>query len=275
MLGKVIGFGRTAEIREWGDGRVVKLFHPGFPQAAIEREASAAALAHSLGVPTPALFQTVEVDGRLGIVFQRVSGTTMLQDLARRPWMLLSHAYGLARLQAHLHQMEGSGLPDLRERLARRIERSSVLTPAEKAAIVRRLGDLPDGDALCHGDLHPDNVVLTRSGPVLIDWMNAACGHPAADAARTAITLRLSLPPEGQMSAWVALGRCLFYRLYLRHYLRIGPASACQLLAWELPVAADRACEGLPRKEVQALYALVASRPDKTPQGPEALPPAG
>lgn len=274
MPGKVIGFGRTAEIREWDEGRVVKLFHPGFPRTAIEQEASAAVLAHSLGVPTPAVFDTVEVEGRLGIVFQRVSGTTMLQSLARRPWLVLRHARRLARLQAHLHRMNGSGLPNLRERLARRIERSRVLTPGEKAVIVRRLADLPGGDALCHGDMHPDNVVLTRNGPVVIDWMNAASGHPAADAARTAITLRLSLPPEGRVSAWLALGRHLFYRLYLHHYLRIGPASACQLLAWELPVAADRASEGLPCNELQALYALVASRLAATPQGPEDLLPA-
>ena len=31
------------------------------------------------------------------------------------------------------------------------------------------LNALPDGDFLCHGDFHPDNVMMTSGDPVLID----------------------------------------------------------------------------------------------------------
>ncbi len=35
------------------------------------------------------------------------------------------------------------------------------------------LNALPDGDFLCHGDFHPDNVMMTSGDPVLIDWPGA------------------------------------------------------------------------------------------------------
>ena len=42
---------------------------------------------------------------------------------------------------------------------------------------------------MCHGDLHPGNVILGRHGPVVIDWFDAARGVPAADVARSVTLL--------------------------------------------------------------------------------------
>ena len=50
---------------------------------------------------------------------------------------------------------------------------------------MERLAGLPDGDQLCHGDFRPDNLVLTASGPVVLDWMTATRGVPVADVVRT------------------------------------------------------------------------------------------
>jgi aminoglycoside phosphotransferase (APT) family kinase protein len=42
-----------------------------------------------------------------------------------------------------------------------------------------------DGDRLLHLDLHPANVILSKAGPVVVDWTNARSGKPALDAALT------------------------------------------------------------------------------------------
>ena len=34
-------------------------------------------------------------------------------------------------------------------------------------------------------DFHPENVILSPSGPVVIDWANARAGEPALDVAMT------------------------------------------------------------------------------------------
>jgi aminoglycoside phosphotransferase (APT) family kinase protein len=43
-----------------------------------------------------------------------------------------------------------------------------------------------------HLDLHPANVVLTASGPAVIDWPNAGRGDGLADVATTWVILRTS-----------------------------------------------------------------------------------
>ncbi len=44
----------------------------------------------------------------------------------------------------------------------------------------------PDGVALCH----PDNALMSVSGPIIIDWPDVTLGHPLADVARTLILCR-------------------------------------------------------------------------------------
>jgi tRNA A-37 threonylcarbamoyl transferase component Bud32 len=56
--------------------------------------------------------------------------------------------------------------------------------PAELAGLHERLHEiLFETDALLHRDLHPDNVILSPAGPVVVDWTNAAGGDPAVDVA--------------------------------------------------------------------------------------------
>lgn len=60
------------------------------------------------------------------------------------------------------------------------------------AALHDRLHRLPSPTgrgSILHRDLHPENVMLTARGPVVIDWHNAAEGPPAVDVCLTAIIL--------------------------------------------------------------------------------------
>ncbi|WP_213012987.1 phosphotransferase, partial [Paractinoplanes toevensis] len=45
------------------------------------------------------------------------------------------------------------------------------------------------GSTIVHLDLHPENVLLTRRGPVVIDWCNAGDGAGDLDTALSAIIL--------------------------------------------------------------------------------------
>jgi hypothetical protein len=118
----------------------------------------------------------------------------MLEDMMRRPWRMGKHAATLAALLDRLHAIPA---PDW--------------LPAP----------IGGGDALLHLDLHPENVILTASGPMVIDWPNAARGNGAADVAHTWLVLACSLPPEDPLKRAVTLaGRRLFLGLFLRHYSR-------------------------------------------------------
>lgn len=57
------------------------------------------------------------------------------------------------------------------------------------------------GDAIVHLDLHPENVLITSRGPVLIDWANARRGHWADDVAQTAVIVGGAIMTEPLASA--------------------------------------------------------------------------
>jgi aminoglycoside phosphotransferase (APT) family kinase protein len=74
------------------------------------------------------------------------------------------------------------------------------------------------GGVLPHLDLHPDNVILSHSGPVLIDWQGAVAGPAASDVVHTWLLLRTSLVPGPLVQRVVgSIGQRLFARTFLAH----------------------------------------------------------
>jgi len=88
--------GRTAEIFAWDDHHILKLYRDWCPPDWVEYEARTARAVWEAGIPSPAVGDIVEVDGRRGLIYQRLEGISMLQDMNARPWMLLKHARSLA-----------------------------------------------------------------------------------------------------------------------------------------------------------------------------------
>lgn len=108
--GRLIGRGRLAEVFAWGDDQAIKLFHPGRPRKLIEKEAYISRIAYGNGLNTPAVGEIVEADGRLGIVFELVEGTSMLSRIGGKPWLLVGCAHILAEQQAHMHGQKATNI---------------------------------------------------------------------------------------------------------------------------------------------------------------------
>jgi uncharacterized protein (TIGR02172 family) len=245
--GALIGAGRTAEVHAWGDEHILKLYQDWMPAASVEWEYAITRRAREAGLPVPAAKEIVHVDGRLGIVFERVHGISMLADLQKRPNAILSIARLLADLHAGMHACVLP--PDMysqRQQIERGIELSKGLSEAEKGAIRATLARLPDGNAVCHGDFHPDNVLMTDHGPVIIDWMTATRGHPLGDVARTALLFQTGGLPPGlsfTMRLLINAMRSLIYSTYIKRYLQLHPASRSEIDTWKLPIYAARLFE--------------------------------
>lgn len=259
-MDKPIAVGATAEIFAWENGQVLKLFHLRFGREAVEEEARIARLVHASGAPTPAVGDVMEVDGRFGLLYARVDGVSMLRAWLDRPWRIVYFARQLAQLQSALHALAAPpGMPGQKERLADDLRAAPSLPPPLRDELLARLAALPAGDRLCHGDFHPDNVLLTERGPLIIDWVDARSGNPMGDVARTSVLMRLSQPPAGVTLDWkVRLARHWFHRLWLSHYRRLSPCAPTELARWLPVVAAARLSEGVP--EADALLAFVKSR---------------
>jgi aminoglycoside phosphotransferase (APT) family kinase protein len=156
-----------------------------------------------------------------------------------------------------MHARTVQELPSQRQHLTNLIQKASPVPPERTAAALTALNQLPDGSRLCHGDYHPDNVLMSPNGPVIIDWAGATSGNPIADVARTSLLLRVGAPPPGGMShLLIGPARAFAHTTYVRRYLKRHPASRDELAAWRLPIAVARLGEGIP-EEKRRLLALI------------------
>ena len=196
FLGEKIGEGFSADIHAWAHGQVVKLFKVGASPRFGRHEARMTRAAFAAGAP--AVFDEVTLEGRFGIVLQRLDGPTLLQLLQTRA--VTSEQVGaiLATLYTSVHKTPPP--PDvlsLRGWIEAASQTSRDILPEHIATGVLTLIDrLPPGGGLCHADLHPGNVIMTADGPRIIDWACALRASAAFDIARAHVTLSELVPED-------------------------------------------------------------------------------
>jgi uncharacterized protein (TIGR02172 family) len=243
--------GRTAEIYVWDDRHILKLYRDWCPSDWVDYEARIARAVYEAGIPSPKAGEIVEVDGRRGMLYERLEGISMVQDLKARPWMLFSHGRSLAELQIQIHQKSTAELPTYKDRLHYDIRETSQLTDELRRKSLNLLDQLPNGQNVCHGDYHPENVLITREGPVVIDWMTACSGSPWADVARTSLILTVGARAAGkQIPLILRIMVRLYHRTYLHRYCSLRADTENELDRWTAVIAAARLSENIiPERE--------------------------
>ena len=114
----------------------------------------------------------------------------------QRAWIGSAHEVSAAGGQTRPLELLASAVPDMRDR----DDLGGRMTPKVRAAWVAAEPRLVDAcaalidvglpDTLVHGDLHPENVVITPSGYLIVDWSDAAVGNPFVDLATFLVRTR-------------------------------------------------------------------------------------
>jgi aminoglycoside phosphotransferase (APT) family kinase protein len=240
-LGTPIASGRTAEIFSWGEGHILKLTRANFPSLLADQEWKNAQIAWQAGARAPKPVEIIDVAGRRGVVFDRVDGPHMAQCMRNSLLRIRAHARQLASLHVELHTISAPALPSQHERVDWTLEHTAILPEHLKTAVHQLVAKLPGQDTICHGDFHPENIILTERGPVIIDWEGCMHGSPAADVAATCLWIRTALMFGKGLTGWVMrrIGNQL-ERAYLAEYNRLAPGRLEQLEAWVAVLAACR-----------------------------------
>jgi aminoglycoside phosphotransferase (APT) family kinase protein len=150
-------------------------------------------------------------------------------------------------------------LPEYKTKLKNEISRTGLLTEDVKSKLYEYIDQLADDNILCHGDFHPDNVLIAKDRAVIIDWMTAARGNPLADVARTSIMFKFGDVSEKPYleKKMINFFRTKFLSEYINHYMDISSVKLEQIEQWELPVAAARLSEGIPDSEKMTLLNFI------------------
>jgi uncharacterized protein (TIGR02172 family) len=258
--------GRTAQVITWDNNKVIKLFREGFTFSHIEKEEKISRTVFEVGLPVPAVHGIVEVEGRYGILFERVDGPSMMEEMITKPDELIRLTKLLSELHAKMHTITVTGLPSQRQKLASQIQSAPRLSDEEREAALTALTRLPEGNKLCHGDYHPGNILMSSRGPIVIDWVDGSQGNPHADVARIILLLQTAEPDLFQdvelKKAISEFIQTFPVDVYFKRYREFQSLSQEQLDAWRLPVAAARLEEGLSLIEENHLLSIVASLVD-------------
>jgi aminoglycoside phosphotransferase (APT) family kinase protein len=137
-----------------------------------------------------------------------------------------SVAFTVDELWPHLHA--GAAAAE-RPDLADAIERLAESQPSQDHAVV------------CHGDLHPLNLLADGARLTIIDWTGAIVAPPAFDAAFTRLLLRH--PPLATPAALrpaIGAGAAVLARRFVRRYRRANPAADLTRLDWYTALHAAR-----------------------------------
>jgi aminoglycoside phosphotransferase (APT) family kinase protein len=209
--------------------RVLRAHHD--PAMALREQATQNALA-GLGFPAPRVLLAAADPAPLGapfVLMERRPGRSLLETRA------IGMGGVLADLQLRLHALDAAPLAralgpagsfdGYLDMFERRIARGGLDGLAPLVGWLR--AHRPPGDApvICHGDFHPQNI-LVEDGRVsgVLDWPNALVAEPAFDVASTLNILRFvpagltAMPP---VFRWLAgLAQPLLARRYLAVYRR-------------------------------------------------------
>ncbi len=239
--------------------RVVPDAEMGAKEAAVQAALAAA------GAPTPAVHLSGPAGGPLGdawAVMDLAPGEPLLGGLdgaaalRKLPRLLTRLPAQLAGVMAAVHRIDPSPVLERVRAAAPTVALSlDELWPHLRAGaeltgrddLIDALDTLADHPpppcetVLCHGDLHPFNLLLDREGITVLDWTGALVAPPAYDVALTWLLLRyppLAAPPA--LRPVIGAGATVLARRFLHSYRRANPAADLTNLDWYTALHATR-----------------------------------
>ncbi|MHA2397346.1 MAG: aminoglycoside phosphotransferase family protein [Promethearchaeota archaeon] len=252
--GDVIGRGRTAEVLYWGNNRVLKLFNQDFPHELIDYQYQMDSLIGDIFPNCPKAFEKLEEEGKIGIVYEYVEGIPLREYMGNSFKKVGEGMRMLAEIHAEMHKHEIMDILTQHNFFSIAINKADLLSDDQKKAIITYLEKLPDGKTICHGDMHPENILLSNEKLYVMDWTNVYSGNPSSDVARSIYVLKYGLgAPDEAILNKSFLHRYFFKaikkfaaRPYIKQYLKLTGNSLKEIEKWNLVIFAARLREPVP-----------------------------
>lgn len=196
----------TKTIYREGD-KVVKMFGEDYSKANVLNEALNHARVEDTGLNIPRLHEVKKIDGKWAIVIDYIEGKTLQQLMEENPQRKEEYIEKLVDIQMKILSRRVPLLNKLRDKMHSKISMTE-LDATTRYELHTRLDSAPRHNKVCHGDLHPSNIIITADGSeYIIDWAHVTQGNGAADAAR--VYLLLTLDGERELAEKYLTAFCL------------------------------------------------------------------
>ena len=192
---RLLAEGFTAQIYKWHDGKALKLYFQEFSGIA-EREFIITQKILEMGLSAPQVFETIEINGRVGYVLEKIHGPSY-RDLLEDDFLKNKKlAVSLAKEHAKIHHVDLGSVP-LDPIIPRVLERVEIAVKALrdlKENIYFSVNYVQGGTTLVHNDFHFGNVLYQENNTTIIDWNGAGAGDRYADVAKSIILMSCAPP---------------------------------------------------------------------------------
>jgi len=230
---EIIGRGATTTIYRDGN-KAVKLY-VNAPPNEVENEANLQMFAFNAGLPVPAVIGVRHLDEKsIALDMDFINGKPMFQpnmDKDERNNAINT----LVKLQCMIHKVRAIGQPKQIDKILRKIKQTPHISESRKSELLLSLEQLDnDSDNLCHGDIHPLNILYDGSKHWIIDWVDSTAGNPLADACRTYLIFKQFMTRQAGT--------------YLRAFCKEVNVKSEDVLVWLPIIAAARLSENMDDK---------------------------
>jgi len=240
---EVIGQGATTTIYRDGN-KAVKLYVNAPPNEA-ENEADRQLFAFYAGLPVPAVIGVRRLDEKnVALYMELISGKPLFQPKMGKDER--NDAINtLVKLQCMVHKVQAIGQPKQIDKILWKIKQTPHISASQKNQLLLSLERLDTGsNNLCHGDIHPLNILYDGNKHWIIDWVDSTAGNPLADACRTYLIFKQFMTRQAG--------------IYLRAFCKEVNVKSEDILVWLPIIAATRLSESMDDKSRVWLMDILA-----------------
>ena len=258
---EVIGHGANSTVYRYRGDTVIKVLREGYSEDAIVQELDKTRRAFVMGIPTVIPFAVVEANGKPGVAFELVEAKSLTKliienedninryidqyvDSVRRFHEIEAtdadrkiYTDANRQMEKYIKDLEGYSDPDIIEKMQGIIE------------------EFAEGNRILHGDIHPNNVMVTEDQMIYIDMDTLSYGNPEFDLVYlyNALAQFNLINPIEEFFGFGAETAQKIWDQFLRHYFNdkdeefiqrkqklYEVLGLCRLYRWSMRHAADR-----------------------------------
>jgi tRNA A-37 threonylcarbamoyl transferase component Bud32 len=235
-----IEIGRQAEIYLCGENLLLKHYKSGYSGLGLN-EAHWLEAMFKVGFNVPKSFGLEERNGSAALKMEHLRGPCLEELLWTEDGAGSEVGTQLGQLHARLHSIE---IADSLMKNHPSCHRAESIFSNGLRVLVHWAGlhDLKNllaqyghGDAPCHGDFHPSNVIKTTARLVVIDWCDSYLGPAESDIGTSIVRFRTAMIPcraTDEEAARFRNNLKLLESAYLAAYQNTGRLDCTSVVAW-------------------------------------------